>query len=101
MSKNPEIWLESHNCDYSEWFREKTSITMIFLAKLVDRMPPGDKESLYVEDLKKLIRTSVNIFVVTHGLESNFSYIEDADLIFNEGTIGLKKLANKYGIKIG
>jgi len=96
--ERPEIRLSNKDYDFSDWFVEKTREALKHLARAVDRMPL-DNGPPYRIDLAAAIRYNVSIFAMVNGFEQELD-ITDADLIFDEGTVGLQKFAKKYGIEI-
>jgi len=100
MSKAPEIRLGDRNVDFSGWFVEKSGEALKYLARTVDRLPSIDKEPPYRLDLAAAIRYNVSIFAMVNGFGQELD-ITDADLIVDEGSVGLQKLAKKYGFKVG
>jgi len=99
MGKAPEIRLGDRNVDFSSWFIEKSREGLKHLARTVDRLPSIDKEPPYRLDLAATIRYNVSIFAMVSGFEQELD-ITDADLIVNEGYVGLQKFAKKYGVKV-
>jgi len=98
MGKAPEIRLGDRNVDFSSWFVEKSREGLKHLAKVVDRLP-NVSEPPYRLDLAAAIRYNVSIFAMVSGFEQALD-IADADLIVNEGYVGLQKFAKKYGVKV-
>ena len=80
------------------YFRKKINSTLLSLARFVDKLPNDTKE-LYHNELKIAIQNCCDIFITAHGF--NGYGVKDGDLIFDEGTMGLQNLANKYVIRIG
>ncbi|MCL2299669.1 MAG: hypothetical protein FWC27_05930 [Firmicutes bacterium] len=99
MGKAPEIRLGDRQENFSGWFIEKSREALKHLARAVDRMPDIGKEPPYRLDLAAAIRYNVSIFAMVSGFEQELD-ITDADLVVNEGTVGLQKLAKKYGVEI-
>ena len=98
-SKRPEIRLSNNPHDVSSWFSEKSTEALKHLAKAVDRAASSVEKPAHHHDLAAAIRYNASIFAVIHGFEQELD-ITDADLIINEGTIGLQMFEKKYGVQI-
>ena len=99
MGKAPEIRLGDRQDNLSDWFIEKSREALKHLAKAVDRLPDMDKEPPYRLDLAAAIRYNVSIFAMVNGFEQTLDIL-DADLVIHEGSVGLQKLAKKYGVQV-
>jgi len=97
--EHPEIRLSNKDYDFSGWFIEKTREALNHLARAVDRLPDISKDPPYRLDLAAAIRYNVSVFAMVSGFEQALD-ITDADLIVNEGSVGLLKFAKKYGVQI-
>ena len=97
--EHPEIRLSNKDHDFSDWFVEKNGEALKHLARAVDRLPDIGKEPPYRLDLAAAIRYNVSVFAMVSGFEQELD-ITDADLVVNEGSVGLQKLAKKYGVQI-
>ena len=97
--ERPEIRLSIKDFDFGDWFVEKSMEALKHLARAVDRLPDIGKEPPYRLDLAAAIRYNVSIFAMVSGFEQVLD-ITDADLIVDEGTVGLQKLAKKYGVQV-
>lgn len=90
--------MSNKDFNFSDWFVEKSREALKHLARTVDRLP-NEKEPPYRLDLAAAIRYNVSIFSMVNGFDQALD-ITDAELVINEGTVGLQKFAKKYGVEI-
>jgi len=96
--ERPELRMSNKDFNFSDWFVEKSREALKHLARTIDRLP-NEKEPPYRLDLAAAIRYNVSVFAMVSGFEQELD-ITDAELVINEGTVGLQKFAKKYGVEI-